>query len=133
MDNELRDHFDDTFDLVLAALPEHVHKLLQEVPLVVEDHPSDEVMDAFDMEHTDELCGLHDGIPLHERGGDGGEAVPLPEVIYIYREGIYALSLDDEDYVDDAELARQIRITVLHEIGHHFGMTEEQLKRMGYD
>ncbi len=133
MDHDLRDHFDRTFDLVMDAMPEHIHKLLQEVPLIVEDHPSDEIMDSFDMAYTDELCGLHDGLPLGERGGDGGEAVPLPEVIYIYREGIFAQSLDDEGYVDDEELARQIGITVLHEIGHHFGMTEAQLKRLGYD
>ncbi len=131
MENELRDYFDRAMDLVLRDLPVYIHKLIAEVPLIVEDHPSPEIMEEFGMEHPDELCGLHDGIALTDRSVEGSD-VPMPDAIYIYREGIFALSLDDEGYVEPEELYKQIRITILHEIGHHFGLDEDELARLGY-
>jgi predicted Zn-dependent protease with MMP-like domain len=125
-----RDHFDGLLETVLRALPEHVYRLFNEVPLVVEDYPSDEVSQSFALAHRDELCGLHDGVPLTERSvADTGR---LPDHIMLYREGIIASSADARGEVRHRELRRQIQITVLHELGHHFGLDEAELEAMGY-
>jgi len=125
-----RDHFDGLLETVLRALPEHVYRLFNEVPLVVEDYPSADVTETFELDHRDDLCGLHDGVPLTERSVD--DTGRLPDHIMIYREGIIASSVDGNGEVHDRELLRQIRITVLHELGHHFGLDEQELEAMGY-
>lgn len=126
-----RERFDRQLDRVLAELPPQVHKLLEEVPLHVEDYPSDEVMDAFGVEYLDELCGLHSGIPLTERSIE--HSGTLPTTVTIYREGILSEAADDDGRIRPEALRRQMRITVLHEIGHHYGLSEEQLAELGYE
>jgi predicted Zn-dependent protease with MMP-like domain len=56
----------------------------------------------------------------------------LSDAIYIYRQGILALATDHQGKIDDLELRRQIRITVLHELGHHHGIGEKELRTLGY-
>ncbi len=125
-----REHFDRLLETVLRSLPERVNRMFNDVPLVVEDYPSDEVMASFEMEHRDELCGLHDGVPLVERSVEDSGAIP--DYIMIYREGIIATSADEAGEVQDPELLKQIRITILHELGHHFGLNEDDLEGLGY-
>jgi len=135
MDAEQRQQFDRLLEAVLDELPADLHELLEQVPLIVEDHPARDIVDMFELESRSDLCGLHDGIPLTERSVDGGE-VGLPDHIMIYREGIASLAREEaaEDDRDERdELLRQIRITVLHEIGHHFGLDEDDLAELGYD
>lgn len=127
----MRDYFDEALERVLAELPPQIHELLEEVPLIVEDYPSDEVCDAFDLEYRDDLCGLHDGIPLTDRSVEANH-FDVPDHIMIYREGIFSMAADEHDDVNDAELIKQIRITILHEIGHHFGLDEDDLEKLGY-
>lgn len=128
--DEERERFDELLERVLGRLPDSIHHLLEEVPLIVDDAPWPALMEEMELEHPDELCGLHDGIPLTER--TVSESAHLPETIHIFREGILASSCDEQGRVDPAELLRQIRITVLHEIGHHFGLDEKQLEELGY-
>jgi predicted Zn-dependent protease with MMP-like domain len=126
-----RKRFDEILEQVLAEMPDAVHKILDEVPLIVEDHPSPEVMKEVEARSYDELCGLHDGIPLtepeHRRFRSG------PEGILIYRAGIMSMSRKADGKISRSELRRQIRITILHEVGHHYGLSEEDLKELGYD
>jgi predicted Zn-dependent protease with MMP-like domain len=125
-----REMFDELLDEVMSELPEPIHALLEEVPLVVEDYPDDAVLEEMGIEDPGELCGLHSGIPLTQRSvmqsGD------LPETIHIYRDGILNQSTDRKGVVTPGRLKRQIRITVLHEIGHHFGLDEDELAKLGY-
>ncbi len=73
----------------------------------------------------DTLYGFYHGVPLPERSvQDSGL---LPDKISVYRGPLV------EDFPDRNELGRQIRITLLHEIGHYFGMDEEELSRLGYE
>lgn len=132
MDPAARDHFDDLLDGVIRRLPPDIHQLLEEVPLIVEDYPAEEIIDAFELESPDELCGLHDGIPLTERTVEAS-VEGVPDHIMIYRLGVIAAATDNAGLVSDAELQTQIRITVLHEIGHHFGLEEDDLAKLGYD
>jgi predicted Zn-dependent protease with MMP-like domain len=126
-----RKRFDEILEKVLAELPTAAHRILEEVPLVVDDYPSPDVMKEHDVKTPDELCGLHDGIPLTEP--EHRHQLEHPDAIRIYRAGIMASATTDAGKISRRELARQIRITILHEVGHHYGLSEEDLKELGYD
>jgi predicted Zn-dependent protease with MMP-like domain len=125
-----RQRFDDELDRVLAEMPPLVHELIEKVPLHVEDYPSDEVMERLGVEYIDDLCGLYTGIPLGDRSIT--HSGTLPDVVTIYREGVLSAAADRQGRIRREGLRRQIRITLLHELGHHHGMTEEDLRKLGY-
>jgi predicted Zn-dependent protease with MMP-like domain len=56
----------------------------------------------------------------------------MPDVVTIYREGILSAAADDNGRIGKSRLREQIRITILHELGHHHGLTEGELRRLGY-
>lgn len=130
MDRQLRKHFDKQLQQVLPQLPQRVQQLLHEVPLYVEDHPSRQLMRKLRVRRRDSLCGLYTGIPLTQRSVD--QDAVLSDVIHIFREGILAMAADEYGQLDQEELRRQIRITILHELGHHHGLSEEELASLGY-
>jgi predicted Zn-dependent protease with MMP-like domain len=106
--------FDAHVRAALDALPPELATALVNVAVVVEDeHPDDP-----------DLFGLYEGIPLPERGDMAGT---LPDRITIYRLPL------EEEFDDPAELEREIRITVLHELGHYFGLDEDRLAELGYE
>jgi predicted Zn-dependent protease with MMP-like domain len=134
-----RKRFDGLLERVLDSLPDRLHELLEEAPLIVEDRPSRALVEELGLDEEDELlCGLHSGTPLTERSVDHSD---LPETIHIFREGIveqaggWAPRRDEEGrWVGGLDaVAREIRITVLHEIGHHFGLGEDDLAELGYE
>lgn len=130
MNKAWRAFFDEQLERVLPDLPSRVRAILDEVPLVVEDYPSREVMRKMGVRHRADLCGLYTGIPLTQRRIEQS-GVPS-DVVNLYREGILEMSCDEEGQVDEAELRKQIRITILHEIGHHHGLDEDELQELGY-
>jgi predicted Zn-dependent protease with MMP-like domain len=106
--------FDDHVKAALDSLPADLASALDNIVLLIEDeHPDDP-----------DLFGLYEGIPLPERGDMAGE---LPDRITIFRIPL------EEEFPDPADLEREIRITVLHEIGHYFGLDEDRLTQLGYD
>jgi len=133
---EERARFDALMDEAVAALPPSVHEWLEEIPVVVLDMPTPEMLrdlgfDPEDPEISYELCGLHSGVPLTERSVE--EGVELPSEIHVFRQGIIAEAggwsgADADDRVYD-----EIMITLLHEIGHHFGLDEDDLAALGYE
>jgi predicted Zn-dependent protease with MMP-like domain len=129
MNTELRQFFDDQLELVLAELPQQVKELIDEVPLVVEDYPSPEVMRQTGVRQRGDLCGLYTGIPLIHRSIEQW-GVPS-DVIHIFRQGILGQARR-RGQIDSAELRKQIRMTILHEYGHHHGLTERDLRELGY-
>ena len=109
----------------LDDLPELFRQALENVAVVVEDRPPDWLLDELGIPPDDTLYGFYHGVPLPERSVSlSGN---LPDKISIYREPL------EEDFARPAELRRQIRLTLLHEIGHYFGMGEEELQRLGYE
>lgn len=130
MNAELRKLFDQQLESVLARMPPRVGELLDEVPLVVEDFPSPQVMRTTGVRHRAQLCGLYTGIPLIHRSIDHS-GVPS-DVVHIYREGILSQAGSRRGRIDLPRLRQQIRITILHELGHHHGLTEEELQDLGY-
>ncbi len=101
----------------LSDLPEWVHEQLANVAIVVEERP------APDQDMEEGLYAIYEGMPL---GLDAGP-FPLPARIVVFREPLTA------DFGQGARLRREIRRTILHEVGHHFGMSEEQIARLGYE
>ena len=102
-------------------LPSHVRNAMVNVDISVVDGPVRESSDL--VEEGGALFGLYTGIPLTEREGVGSS---LPDRIIIYRQPILRSCSSPE------EAAREIRVTLIHEVGHFLGMSEADLHRMGY-
>ncbi|MEX0938928.1 MAG: metallopeptidase family protein [Pirellulales bacterium] len=130
MNSRLRDIFDRQLEAVLEAAPEQVRAILDQVPLVVEDYPSDQVLKSTGVERRDELCGLYTGIPLTERSVNHSGI--LSDAVTLYRLGIISVARSDDGTLDQAQLREQIRITLWHELGHHVGLSEVELDEFGY-
>ena len=107
--------FEDHVTRALESLPEQLQRAMSNVEIVVEDeNPEDP-----------DLFGLYTGIPLTER--DSGYAGVLPDKIEIYRLPL------EEEFGDDPELLEEeIRITVVHELAHHFGIDDDRLDELGW-
>lgn len=137
--DEEREHFDTLLEEILEELPADIVALLDEVPLVVDDEPTPAMLKDLDMDgESDLLCGLHWGIALTERSVQ--QEANLPDRIWLFREPIMEIAgwwrgnpqtPQARDRRTD-RLRKQIRITLLHEIGHHFGLDEQQLADLGY-
>src|SRR5687768_18133791 len=88
-----RERFDELLEQVLAEMPDTVARLLEQVPLVVEDYPSEKVVADMGLECRDELCGLYTGIPLIERSVQ--HSGQLSDCVTIFREGILRVARED--------------------------------------
>jgi predicted Zn-dependent protease with MMP-like domain len=106
--------FEDQVRAALDDVPPHIARALRNVAVVVEDENPDDR----------DLYGLFDGVPLTEGGPGPGD---LPARIAVYRRPL------EEDFPDAADLRREIRVTVLHELGHYFGLDEDRLAELGYE
>ena len=105
--------FEEHVERALAELPPKLAAALDNVAILVEDeHPDDP-----------DLFGLYEGVPLPERGDWAGA---LPDRIRIFRLPLV------ESFPDPAELEDEIRITVLHELAHYFGLDEDRLDELGF-
>ncbi len=130
MTPDKREQFDAMLDAIIEELPDHLHKLLEEIPLIVEDEPSEAVLQEMQIDPEEsELCGLHWGVPLTHRSVE--HSGTMPDRMMVFR-GPIVRTVSRGGRVRLTELRRQIRITVLHEIGHHFGLDEEDLAALGY-
>jgi predicted Zn-dependent protease with MMP-like domain len=109
----------------LAEIPEPFQSHLQNVDIVVKRRPGPSDYRLSGAKRGDRLYGLYDGVPLSERHGSGG--FELPDRITLFREPL------EHDFPGDAELMREVRVTVLHEIAHFFGMSEEAVSELGLE
>ncbi len=128
-----REQFDTLLEEALEELPEGVARLLDDMPLVVDDRPSAEVLRSMGMTPAegDELCGLFSG--LMETEQSVLETAPvLPNQVQIYREGIVLAAGGWGQAGAEDRVYEQIMITLLHEIGHRCGLDEDDLERLGY-
>jgi predicted Zn-dependent protease with MMP-like domain len=119
-----RERFRELVAEALDSLPKSIQPYLENVAVVVEDEPGEEVLRELDLDpRVDTLFGLYNGVPIGLRGASHSA---LPDHI-----AIYYLPLTDE-FADEYHLRREIRRTVVHEIGHHFGFSDQRLREMGY-
>ncbi len=114
-----RETFESVVHEVLDALPQWAVDCVDNLRVVVEDLPTVE-----QNPEQEDLLGLYDGIPLHERGPE--YVSELPDTIYIFREPHLVLGLPDD------ELRDEIQRTVLHELAHYFGIDDERLDEIGW-
>lgn len=109
----------------IAEIPESIRSYLDNVVVDIEPMPDAKDLAELEIEDPTELLGLYHGTPLTERSVE--ESVPLPDRVTIYQRNI------EQVCETRREIVEQIRTTVLHEIGHFFGMDEDDLFDVGYD
>jgi predicted Zn-dependent protease with MMP-like domain len=102
------------------GLPEDYARLLKNVAVIVEDEPSREVLDSVGLDSEDDLLGLYSGSAIDDESffSPGGQ---LPNRIFIYRGPILRYCRSPE------EVVQEVRDTVVHEIGHHFGLSDDDM------
>ncbi len=130
MKSEFRELFDEQLEAVLPDLPEEVRRFMNDIPLIVEDFPSKEVLRKMRIRHPANLLGLYTGIPLIKRSVDLS-GIPS-DVVHIYRLGLLTQSRRHDGTFNEEKLRSEIRRTILHEYGHHVGLTEKDLRDRGY-
>jgi len=108
----------------LTLIPEEIRAVMNNLQLVIEDEPSQEVLKELDVSPDDTLFGLYQGVPLTERSTAYSA---LPDRIIIYRRPLL------EEFDDPRDIRREVARTVIHEIAHHFGISDERLAELGWD
>ncbi len=114
-----RKRFEELVSEALDELPEEFRGRLENVDIIVESRPSPEVLRENGISRNGTLLGLYHGVPLNHRGTGYGSV--LPDVITLYQEPIESMC------VCEGQVKREIMDVLTHEIGHHFGMSEEEL------
>jgi len=115
-----RERFRQLVAEAIDAIPRRFADAITNVAIVVEDAPSAELRAEMEMEPDDDLFGLYQGTPLTERHWDYGNA--LPDHITLYQRVIEAACEGDEGAMVD-----EIGDTLIHELGHYFGMSEDEI------
>lgn len=113
------EEFEALVEQALDGLPEEFAELLENVAVMVEEEPDPEDLEAMGFEEGEELFGLYQGVPLTERTTFYNGA--MPDRVLIYRGPILRACADRRAVV------REVRDTVIHELGHHFGMEEQDM------
>ena len=121
---ERHERFEQLVERALDGLPAHVRRLLENVAIVIEDEPTSEQLRTGETAHGESLYGLYEGTPAVEYGSDW---VALPNKISLFRLPL------EEDFADPADLAAEVRRTVIHELAHHAGIDDHRLEGYGLD
>ena len=115
-----KEYFRELVEEAIDTIPLKFARQIRNVAIVIEDRPSDELMDEMDIDEPADLLGLYQGTPLTERGPGYGNV--LPDRITLFQGAIEQQCANDED-----EIIVAIGETLIHELGHYFGMSEEQI------
>jgi predicted Zn-dependent protease with MMP-like domain len=117
-----RERFEQLVEEALKEIPRRFRKEMRNVAVIVEDEPSRELLEEMEMEPGDSLFGLYQGTPLPERSWSFGNN--LPDRISIYQRPTED-ACETEDDIRDC-----IAETVIHEFGHYFGMSEDEIEEI---
>jgi len=112
-------------DEALALLPRQFRQWMENITVDIQPRPTRELTESAEMPPDRRLLGLYHGVPVTEQSVEAPWG--LPERIYIFQRNIEAACRTRQ------EIVQQVRITVLHEIGHHFGFSDEELEALGMD
>jgi predicted Zn-dependent protease with MMP-like domain len=115
-----RDAFEQLVAEALKLIPRRFQREMKNLALVVELEPSAELLAEMEIEPPDSLYGLYQGTPLPERTWGYGNT--LPDRITIFQRPI------EEDCDDEDEIRAVIGETLIHEVGHYFGLSEEEIE-----
>jgi predicted Zn-dependent protease with MMP-like domain len=117
-----RERFTQLVEEALHDIPRRFRNAMRNVAVVVEDAPPTALLEELEIEPPDTLFGLYQGTPLTERSWGYGNA--LPDRISIYQQPIEA------ECADDDEIRTCVAETVIHEFGHYFGLSEEEIEEI---
>jgi predicted Zn-dependent protease with MMP-like domain len=117
-----RERFTALVEEALREIPHRFRDAMKNIAVVVEDEPSPALLEEMEMEPDETLFGLYHGTPLTERDSHYGNA--LPDRISIYQWPIEEACEDEED------IRQCVAETVIHEFGHYFGLSEEEIEEI---
>ncbi len=117
-----RERFEQLVEQALRTIPRRFRAAMKNIAVMVEDEPSPELLDEMGIGPPDTLFGLYQGTPLSERGWAYGNT--LPDRIIIFQRPI------EQECETEQEMVATIGETVIHEFGHYFGMSEEQIEEI---
>jgi predicted Zn-dependent protease with MMP-like domain len=117
-----RDAFERHVEGALRMIPRRFRKAMQNIAIVIEDEPDLALLREMDIEPPDTLFGLYQGTPLPER--QWATDPPLPDRVILF-QGPHEREADD-----DEDLVACITETLIHEIGHYFGLSEDEIQEI---
>ena len=117
--------FEKLVEKALERLPEEFRQALDNLAIVIEDWPDPAIVEEITGDSEEVLYGLFTGTPLPERRFD--DSGDLPAVIALYQGPL------EEDFIKPAELAREVEITLVHELAHFMGFDEDVVREYGYE
>jgi predicted Zn-dependent protease with MMP-like domain len=117
-----REKFERLVVEAMALIPKRFRLEMKNIAVVVEDEPSAELLDEMEIEPPDSLYGLYQGTPLPERTWGYGNT--LPDRVTLFQKPI------EEDGEDEDDVRAVIGETLIHEVGHYFGLSEEEIEEI---
>ena len=117
-----RDEFNRLVEEALNEIPPRFRREMKNIAIVIEDEPSPAILEELEVEPPDSLYGLYQGTPLPERTWTHGNV--LPDRISLYQRVI------EEDSEDHEDIIVCIAETLIHEIGHYFGLSEDEIEEI---
>ena len=114
-----REAFRALVEEAIDSIPPRFARQIRNVAILIEDEPSQELLDEMEMEPDETILGLYQGVPLTERSSTHGNV--LPDQITLFQQTI------EEECDDEDEIVVAIGETLIHELGHYFGLSEEEI------
>ena len=114
------EHFRELVEEAIDTIPLRFARQVRNLAIVIEDEPSEDLLDEMEVEDDGVLLGLYQGTPLNERGWGYGNT--LPDRITLFQN-----TIEDECDDDEEEIVIAIGETLIHELGHYFGLSEEEI------
>jgi predicted Zn-dependent protease with MMP-like domain len=115
-----REKFERLVADAIALIPRRFRREMKNIAIIVEDEPSAELLEEMEIDPPDSLYGLYQGTPLPERSATWGNT--LPDCVTLFQKII------EEDCDDDDDVRMVIGETLIHEVGHYFGLSEEEIE-----
>ena len=117
-----REQFEQLVAEAITLIPRRFRREMKNIAIIVEDEPSDELLEEMEIEPPDSLYGLYQGTPLPERTATWGNT--LPDCVTLFQRPI------EEDCENDDDVRMVIGETLIHEVGHYFGLSEEEIEEI---
>lgn len=117
-----REEFEELVEKAVGTLPQEYIKYFSNITIIVEDHPGPEDIKRLNKEGG-LLLGLFSGVPYPRKGGFFEIPYPLPDKIILFQKNIEKICSSEE------ELIEQVQKTLIHEVGHYFGLSERDLRK----
>lgn len=118
--------FEELVAICFESLPEIFKQNIENVQFAVEDYPRPDQLSKLKHASKYSLLGLYEGVPLKFRGIGYGMSATVPDRITLFKKNIESVSINEDD------MKSKIREVLMHEIGHYFGMSEDEIRKAGY-